>query len=175
VTFQELAKIADSRDYPREAALAYEIAIQKYEASLDTILDLAVLYFVCTDFGYSAHHHLLPEFSAKAYERALEILDIAEDRWGQKVEIVFWRQYFRYVVLGDDPFVEMCEQLARSSSSLIPYFYLFTSIEGEKYRPQAQQLFELVKDGTTAKKRYIRSILESRVNTNETVKPTLLQ
>lgn len=170
MTFQELAKIADARDYPREAALAYEIVLQQYEANLDTFLDLAVLYFVCTDFGYSAHHHLLPEFSAKAYERALEILDKAEKRFGQETEISFWRQYFQYVVLGDEPFVETCEQLVHSGSSLIPYFYLFTSLKGEKYRPQAQQLFEMVKDGATAKKRYIRSILESRVNANEIMK-----
>ena len=175
MTFQELAEIADSRDCPREAALAYEIALQEDEANLDTFLNLAVLYFVCTDFGYSAHHHLLPEFSAKAYERALAILDKAEERFGRNVEIVFWRQYFQYIVLGDEPFIEPCEQLVSSGSSLVPYFYLFTSFQGEKYRPQAQQLFELVRDGTTAKKRYIRSILESRINTNETIKPLSLQ
>jgi tetratricopeptide (TPR) repeat protein len=159
----EEAAILDRADRPLEAAESYERAIRSDDADLDTYLNLAVLYFVCTDFGYASHHRLPNEFETTAWDKANEILTAAESRFGKEAEIDFWRYYFRYVVLGDEPFVETCRQLAPLSSSLVPYFYLFVSPGGREYQREAEELFKAVKDGTTAKKRYIRSILKDRL------------
>ena len=160
---QEKAAILDAQDLPLDATQAYEEAIAASKADFETFMNLAVLYFVCTDSGYATHHSLSQEFVNYAWERAHELLDKAESRFGAQSEIAFWRQYFRFVVLGEPPFIETCEQLVESGSSLVPAFYLFTSPGGEKYRQQAQQLLDLVKDGTTTKKRYILSILAKRL------------
>ena len=167
---KEEAMALDAQDLPLEAARAYEDAIASSEADFDTFMNLAVLYFVCVDGGYATHHGLSQEFIDHAWERAYELLDEAESKFGNQTEIAFWRHYFRFVVLGEAPFIKTCERFLQSGTSLVSSFYLFTSPGGDQYRPQALQLLELVKEGTTAKQRYIRSILEKRlkvVNTPE--------
>lgn len=163
---KEIASKFDAQDRPIDAVKAYEKAITEQDADLETFLNLAVLYFMCTDYGYIAHHKLSNEFVEKAWKRANEVLKEAESKFGKQAEIDFWRYYFRFVVLGDKPFIEIAENLSRSS--LVPYFYLFTSPRGERYRQKAQQLLELVRDGTTAKKRYIKSILEGKLTSGST-------
>lgn len=163
MTLQELSKSWDSKDCPLEAAWAYEILLQEDETTLETFLNLAVLYFTCTDFGYSAHHHLLPEFSAQAYDRSLEILDRAQGKFGEHSEITFWKLYFPFVLLGEQPFNAECTRLVASGESLVPYFYLFAYVDQEKHRTQAEQLLKAVQGGMTARERYIKSILEGAI------------
>lgn len=163
MTIEEQSAMLDAEDRPIEATQAYEKAAAKPDANIDTFLNLAVLYFVCTDGGYLAHHQLQSDFVDNAWKRANELLDEAELRLGAESEVQFWRRYFSFIVLGDDLPVEECERLANSGTSLVPFFYLFNSYGGSKYKEQAQQLYEAVKDGTTAKKRYIRSLLEGKV------------
>ncbi len=153
----------DAMDQPLEAAKLYETAITEPGASLETFLDLAVLYFKCTDPGYFSEHHLADEFVDLAWRRANAVLDHAEIVFGWHPEIAFWRRYFSFVTLGEDPFDQECERLARPGQSLVPYFYLFTRKEGERYREQAEKLLEAVRQGRTARERYIRSILEPRL------------
>ncbi len=160
---KENAVMLDAQDLPLEATRAYEEVIADCDADFETFMNLAVLYFVCVDGGYATHHHLTPEFINYAWDRAYEVLDEAESRFGPQSEGVFWRHYFRFVVLGEAPFIQTCEYLLASGPSLVPSFYLFTSPGGEPYRPQALALFEQVKAGTTARQRYIRSMLEKRL------------
>lgn len=157
------AIMLDREDRPVEAAEAYERAIMENDASLDTFLNLAVLYFECTDGGYAAQHRLPNEFMRSSFERANDILTKAEARFGKHPEIDFWRYYFKYVVLGDEHFVDACRRLAQSSSSLVPYFYLFPRPGGLEYRREAEELLNQVREGLTAKDRYIRSILQPRL------------
>lgn len=160
---KERAAALDEQDRPLDAIQAYETAIREPDADIETYLNLAVLYFVCRDFGYLTYHRLPNEFVDTAWRRANELLDEAEVRFGRHAEIDFWNKYFRFVVLGEEPFYEECLKLAREGSSLIPYFHLFTSPEGEQYRDEVRRLFESVRDGSTAKKRYIKGIVESRL------------
>jgi hypothetical protein len=160
---KEKALMLDAQDLPLDAAQAYEEAVAASDADFETFMNLAVLYFVCTDGGYAAHHNLSPEFVNDAWDRAYELLDEAESRFGTQAEIAFWRHYFRFVGLGEAPFIKTCQHLLASGDSLVPSFYLFTSPGGEPYRAQALKLLELIKAGTTAKQRYIRSILAKRL------------
>ena len=176
MTSKEQAELFDKQEHPVEAAEAYEKAITESGADLETYLNLAVLYFVCTDGGYLAHHHLSDEFVSRAWERSIELLKDAESKFGWHSEIAFWQHYFPCARLGEPPFVDECEQLVKSNTSLVPYFYLFTayllaSSSTEKYRKEAQQLLDLVKDGATEKRRYILSILEYWLNVTDAPRP----
>ena len=153
----------DAMDQPLEAAKAYESAITESGTTVETFLDLAVLYFKCTDPGYFSQHHLPDDFVDLAWRRANAVLGHAEILFGWHPEIAFWRRYFSFVRLGDEPFDDECERLAGSGKSLVPYFYLFTTKRGEQYREKAQELLDAVKSGRTARERYIRSILEPRL------------
>jgi hypothetical protein len=162
MTSKETALELDAEDRPIEAANAYEEAVKETDAGFDLYMDLAVLYFVCTDGGYASHHHLSNEFVDRAWERAMQLLDEAESRFGSNDEVEFWRRYFCFISLGEDESIMERERFA-SSKSLIPYFYLFLSGDGKAYYSEAQQLLEQVANGSTAKERYIKSILESKV------------
>jgi hypothetical protein len=160
MTTRENAAALDAKDQPVEAAEAYEAVIANAEADLDTYLNLAVLYFVCNDGGYAAHHKLSVPFLSKAWDRTTELLDEAEELFGSCSEISFWRLYFAFILLGGDSAYAECERLVHEDTTLVPYFHLFAAPDGEKYRESAEALLSLVKSGSTAKERYIRSVLQ---------------
>lgn len=153
------AALLDAQDRPIEAAQAYEAVIASSAADLDEYINLAVLYFLCNDGGYAAQHQLPMSFLDGTWRRAFEVLDEASQRYGEHPEIIFWRRYFDFILLGEEPFYEDCERLVKAGNTIIPYFYLFGFQEGRKYLQQAEELYNLVKAEVTAKERYIKSIL----------------
>jgi hypothetical protein len=89
----------DAHERPVDAAKAYEEAIRKNCASLETYLNLAALYLVCQVGGYAAHHRLAEEFLNQAWNRFGQVLNEAEAKFGRDSEIDFWRRYFRFMAL----------------------------------------------------------------------------
>jgi len=146
-------------DRPLDAVAAYERDLSAGIAGLDTYLDLAVLYLDLLDFGNIAHFQLSDDFAARAAERFFEVLNEAERKCGANSEIDFWRTYFRFMHYGEPPFHEECEKTAARGDSLVPYFYLYAYVDSEKYRAKARQLYGLVRDGSTTRKRFILSIM----------------
>lgn len=151
------------REQPIEAAQAYETVIASGEAELDTYLNLAVLYFVCTDGGYATAWSLPTNFINVAGNRMFALLNEAEQRFGMQAEIEFWKKYFAFISLGEEPFDDACTALVECGTSLVPFFYLFafTGPEGKQYRLQAEQLLLTVSAELTEKERYIKSVLEA--------------
>ncbi len=156
----EQAREFDSVDDSIAAARAYEDALQSGEKSLDVLLDLAVLYFTLLDPGEAAARSLGQDFLDQAWERANELLREAGTRFGTNSEIDFWSRYFEFIVLGAEPFVDDCRRLANADESLVPFFYLWSEAADE-YRENAQALYKQVSSGSTARERYVRSIVES--------------
>ena len=157
----EQALAFDARDEPVEAARAYEEALAAGDADLDTHLNLAVLLFVCNDFGYLSHHHLSWEFVGYAETRMFEVLDAARRRWGRQSDVEFWERYFRFTLYGEALPNDLCLTLARQSASLEPYLFANAFIvEGHRiWPPEARTLLERVRSGSTARQRYVRSVL----------------
>lgn len=155
------AKDYQRLDLPVKAAEAYEAALAKETESLsfDDYLEAAVLYFVCTDFGYNCYKNLPEEFARGAYDSAKSWLKRALLRFGQHAELRFWELYFDYVILGGPPFLEECRRLAQAGGSLTPYFYLYSLTRDQLYKTEAAELYALVTVGETARQRYIRSVL----------------
>jgi hypothetical protein len=158
--FEELALAFDAQEIPVEAAWAYEVAISAPKANLDLFLNLAVLYFECLDFGYASRHRLSEGFTSGAWDRAFDVLNKAEERFGRRTEIEFWRLYFSHIYSGEELTVSACKELTKGKDSLVPFMYLFTSSGKTLFLEEACQLFELVRDCTTERKRYIKSILD---------------
>lgn len=160
MNFKELALTFDAQVRPVEAAWAYEIATTAPDAELELFLNLAVLYFECVDSGYATHHRLLEDFVSGAWTRAFETLQVAENRFGSQTEIEFWRLYFSFIYSDEEPIDDACRKLVDRKDSLVPYLYLFTSSGKKKYLEEAGELLQIVKDGDTERKRYIKSVLE---------------
>lgn len=162
MSYRELALSMDAQEYPLEAAWAYEIAVQAPQAELDLFLNLAVLYFVCEDTGYNSYHRLNIDYVSAAYDRIPDILAAAENRFGKQTEIDFWRLYIpEWGPPYQVPQVEQYEKLAHQGGSLMPYFRLYIDSNGTRYREKAKALLTQVQDGSTERKRYIKSVLES--------------
>ncbi len=161
MNYGALARKFDAQDCPIEATWAYELAIREPIADLDLYFDLVGVYFACQDGGYVAAHRLNSEFIGSAYYRLFEILDEAEARFGTHTEIEFWRLYVREIVLGADLPDEVYEALARQGDSLMPHYRLYINSSGTRYQEEVKALLSQVRDGSTERKRYIRSVLES--------------
>lgn len=155
------ALFLDAQKLPVKASLEYEELLKIGQANLDSYINLAVLYFVCIDFGYETANNLPEDFIMKAWNRVFKILEEAKVKFGYLEEITFWDIYFHFILRGEEPMYEKCALLAEKGEILIPYFHLYTAPRGEKYRQYAEKLFDAVKDEKTEKNRYVKSLLES--------------
>ncbi len=162
MSFLDAAKGFQRRDLPVEAAEAYEAAYQAEgeSFSLDDYLEVAVLYFVCDDYGYICAKKLPDAFARSAYSNAKLWLQRARARFGEHPEIRFWELYIDFKVLGEPTFEEECENLVATGETLIPYFYLHALREDHKYAEEARRVYDMVKGGCTSKERYIKSVLD---------------
>ncbi|HUZ00218.1 MAG TPA: hypothetical protein VMU89_07695 [Thermomicrobiaceae bacterium] len=169
----ELALILDSQDRPVEAAEAYRAAVEDGTADLETHINYAVLMFVCNDGGYAAHHHLSRTFMAKTWSGMFETLEAAQRRWGWRAEVEFWKRYFRFIILGETLTYAYCKTLTQETSSFEPYLYLyaFTPEGHREYESEARVLLSRVSSGSTARERYVRSVLESALRIDEVAPP----
>jgi len=143
------------------AAECYEQAIQAGDAPLEAYLNLAVLYWQCTDYGFNAGHKLGAEFIGRAGERYPTLLQEADRRFPNHPEVMFWMLYCDFVTLGEPPFVEECERLvATGSASLVPYFYLYSAYGGREYEQEASRLLRDCLEHPIVKNKYIASVIE---------------
>lgn len=162
LNFSDLARSFDARERPIEAAWAYEIAIASGDLELDLILDLAVLYFVCVDFGYATRHQLSREFVYSAWIRAFQILEVGDKQTGNRTELQFWKHYFRSVYLKDEGIEELSVRLVQRNDSPLPAMYLYLAGNTE-FKDKTLELLESVKSGATERERYVRSIIEAQL------------
>lgn len=162
MSYKELALNFDAQQKPIESVWAYEIAISAVDADLGLFNNLAVLYFVCRDYGFASHHQLLEDFFLTTLQRSFEILQLAETKFGNQTEILFWREYFSFIYAENSNIDSICLSLARRDDSLLPFMYLAGNSDKKEYKEKAQILFESVKQGATERERYIKSILESK-------------
>ena len=153
------------------AAECYEQVIQAGGASLEAYLNLAVLYWQCTDYGFNASHKLDYCFIDKAGERYSVILQEAEKQFPDYPEIRFWILYCDYITLGEPPFVEECRMLVNAvSKSLVPYFYLYSASRGHEYEEEANFLLEECLKYPTVKNKYIASVVKGVIKIRQTPK-----
>lgn len=155
------ARDADRQDRPQEAADLYEEVIQREPGSRDAMLDLALLYWEATDFGYQASRRLPQAFVDRAGRRFTELLAQARQAFPEDAEIEFWYRYVPWAHLGEPFPVEDCQRLfARDPSNLAPVLYLFAQDSSETYQAEAVGLLRQSKDKGTLGARYVQSVLE---------------
>lgn len=151
-----------------EAADCYEQIVQAECAPLEAYLNLSVLYWQCTDYGFNTGHNLSVEFIHKAGERYQMLLQEADRCYPYHPEVRFWMLYCDYVTLGEPPFVEDCKKLvAATRELLVPYFYLYSAYNGQKYQEQANRLLDECLKHPTVKNKYIISVIQGTASRAE--------
>ncbi|WNG49632.1 hypothetical protein F0U60_40075 [Archangium minus] len=143
-----------------EAALLYEEALLAGERTLELFLNLVILYWQATDFGFSTHHRLGPGFVATAGKRFPSLLREAGRAYPGSTEVRFWQKYIPWADLGEYFAPEDCRKLLLEDPSvLVPVVYLFNEREGREYREKAVELLQRCWEDGTTRSRYVASVI----------------
>jgi hypothetical protein len=159
--FLEIAHALDRAKQPLGAMWAYEVAIARAEADLQAYLDLTALYFVANDPGFFSEHRLDKAVVDAAYPRALEVLRLARQQFGDLSEIRFWELQLRELVLGEEISPDAYRELAASSTSLLPHLMLFVASGRREFAEEIASLFRDTRPDTE-RGRYILSFARSK-------------
>lgn len=144
-----------------DAVALYEAALSEPVRPLDLYLNLAILYWQVTDYGYWTAKGLTPEFVARAGQRFGEVLTQAEAEYPESTEVRFWRKYIAWADLGEPLAVDECvDMLRRNASELIPVMYLFASSQGSEFAHEAEILLRECRMEGTTRAQYICSVIE---------------
>jgi len=160
MTFQD-ALDADRKGELQLAATGYEAVLAGGEASLEVLLNLAVLYWQATDTGMAAAKKLNPDFLATAGRRFSELLTEAQTRFPMSTEPRFWRRYIAWADLGETFGGDECRELLREDpAALVPAMHLFAISQGKEAEADALELHRRCQDEGTTRARYLASVIQ---------------
>lgn len=158
----EDAEAAEREGLLEKAADLYEEAIAEGSASLCTFLNLIVLYWQVTDFGFRAGMNLPLAFVKRAGERFRELLSLARARFPGSTEVVFWSRYIDWADLGTPLSTSECEDLlAANPADLTPALFLYSHSEGHRFQAEAMRLLDAYRGRGTLRAGYIVSVIEA--------------
>jgi hypothetical protein len=142
-------------------------AVELYEACMndapeDYLINLAVLYWQMTDYGFSTTLRLTSEVVARAGTRVSEVLDAAERRYPHSAAVAFWKRYIAWADLGDPFDPEDCRELLRKNPQYLePAMYLFSVSQGREHEREALMLLAQCEQTGTVRARYVASVIAS--------------
>lgn len=164
-------------DRTLETIAAYEALIASGEALLDDYVNLSAIYFQF-DGGFPRltsedGDDGLPAPVAQllraddAWHRALAVLDAAEQRFGARPAILFWRRYINYMRIDDLlPSEEECLAWLASGETLESYVFLFCVLRhsygtqrARTYEHGARHLYVECSANATHRQRYVQNVL----------------
>lgn len=161
MTNLEIAIQEDIAQNREEAARLYELVIKADDPPLEAFINLACLYWNSTDGGHASSK----SFFRLASERMYEVLNEAEEQFGNLPEVQFWRRYFDWTVLGEPQFLDEALELVNTGDTDTPYFYIYVQANyAEEYRSHAKIVLEKASKKLTTKNRYIISFIGDTVN-----------
>lgn len=155
------AVTAEREDRLIEAAEAYETLLREERPRLEALLNLAVLYWQVTDYGYWTTKGLPQDFVTRAGQRVPELLARAQELYPDSTEARFWAKYIDWADLGEPFEVEECRALLRDDPrTLAPALFLFSQSEGSECEAEATELLRQSKQSGTTLGRYVESVIE---------------
>lgn len=135
------ARELDERGKILEAISEYERNSDSENFRLDDLINLSFLYFLVIDPGFSTANNLSGQYIDNCFSRCLELLDIAESKYGNNSEIDFWRKYYPHIFLGEKDFIDECVDFVnRDKNNFVPYFYLINAFD-EKNIPMKENVY----------------------------------
>src|SRR5687768_4812072 len=143
---------AECRDDIVGAVAAYEAAYA--ESSLDSLIDLAVLYWQVTDFGFWTTRGLPKALVSTAGTRLDEVLHDADERFPGAPQVEFWRKYIAWADLGEPLTVDECRRLMQQGPAYLePAMFIYSASGGRDCEPEAHALRIAAKARPTARNR----------------------
>ena len=152
---------ADRQGQIEKAAIEYESALANDADDLVSTMNLMVLYWQSTDYGFSLAHQLLQPFIANAGTRLAELLKTAKQRFTERPEVRFWSKYIAWADLGDSFDPDECRALLdRYPDYLEPAMLLFSLSQGVEAEDIANDLLIRCRADNTTRSRYVISVIE---------------
>jgi hypothetical protein len=143
------------------AADLYEKVLEREGRSLEIFLNLAVLYWQVSDFGFWAEKGLPEKFVKHAGVRLYDLLDAEFNAYRKCEEARFWKKYILWADLGEEFSAEECEDMLRNDQCAVsPVMFLFAESKGKHYREQAMELLAQCQVECTTRARYVQSVIE---------------
>ncbi len=141
----------------------YEAEIANQEASSDTFINLAFLYwsFAFELFEFVIPNNIPDSWSEMGANRYGKILDLGAQKFPENMEIIFWKRYFSHIIFGEAFTPEECLDLIEKGNGQncnVLYFFLYL-FNKEIYQQQRDDLLKEIRCLKTAKNTYIESII----------------
>ena len=144
-----------------DAAELYEELLAEEAHSLEVFLNLSVLYWQVSDFGFWTGKGLPEKFVKHAGGRLHDLLGVEFYAYRECVEARFWKKYILWADLGEEFTAEECEGMLRSNQRVVsPFMFLFAETKGNHYREQAMELLAECRAERTTRARYVQSVIE---------------
>jgi hypothetical protein len=155
------AREAERQGRIEEAASLYEVALRTGPRALDALVNLAVLYWQATEYGYWVGMKLSRDFVRYAGLRFPEVLSEAAREYPGSTEVEFWQYYIPWADLGEPFPTETCARLlVRDPTVLTPAMHLFGQSQGERYEQEALALLQQCQAEGTVRAQYIASVIK---------------
>ncbi|MCC4616713.1 hypothetical protein LL972_12010 [Xanthomonas campestris pv. asclepiadis] len=143
-----------------KAAECYERVLNECPKDLGAFINLLVLYWQSTDYGFSLSSRLPASFVLVAGNRLAEMLGDMPSNFSGEPEFNFWVKYIAWADLGGHFEVEECyEMMRRKSGYYEPAMFIYAATAGEQAVSEVDKLLELVRSQSTARERYIYSVV----------------
>ncbi|HEU4884105.1 MAG TPA: hypothetical protein VFT45_17720 [Longimicrobium sp.] len=155
--YRATALSLDSESQVVAAAWGYELALSQEPRDVGLRLDLAALYAVVNDTGFSAAHHLDARFVDAAYPRARELLEQGLALYPGHPEFHALMYHLDERVLGRPIQPERLETLASDPRAEFARLLLYVESGREAHRSSAEATFRDAAPGRTARQRYYMS------------------
>jgi hypothetical protein len=154
------ALTADRAGEYESAAALYEETLRAGTASLEVILNLALLYWQASDPGTPG---LGREFLSMADRRLPELLDEACRRFPDSTAARFWSRYIAWADWGGEMLSKAeCSQLLQENpNELAPVMSIFEISNGQELIVEARELLRRSRAYDTVGARYVSSVIES--------------
>jgi len=144
----------------QRASLAYEALLEKGGLGLDGLINLVVLYWQVTDFGFSTFHRFPSEFVATAGRRLQELLGDEMCEFSSAPEFVFWKKYIEWADVGGRLEVTECLRLMRLKPGYLePVMFVFSASNGAELVSEAEALLARSIEAGTIRGNYVASVI----------------
>lgn len=152
---------ADRSGLTEAAANAYESVIVTEPENRAAWLNLMVMYWLVLDPGDISARHLF----RVAETRYPALAAAVAARFPASTEVRFWTAYTEWINYGDELTNDACKALLQEDpTELAPVLFLYTHTPDEEYGEQASSLLAAARQDTTARARYVVSVLEAALN-----------
>src|ERR1700722_1603589 len=141
------------------AADLYETTLKNVPRDNQAFVNLLVLYWQATDFGFSSHANLSREFIQRAGKRLRELQNVAK-KMTAVPEVRFWTKYIAWAEKGESFDLQECRRLLQEFPEYLePAFVLFSRTAGAEAEVETQRLLQQCRETPTTRCRYIQSVI----------------